>query len=109
MLASAGNGAGPVITAAAGYQGAQTIATAPAPAPSTLYPGTVILTTTEDTGPDASGNYVTGRTITFQIATGDVGTVWVPLAGLTTASVAAAINAYAEALAAIWILNNPGT
>lgn len=109
MLASAGNGAGPVITAAAGYQGAQTIATAPAPAPSTLYPGTVILTTTEDTGPDASGNYVTGRTITFQIATGDVGTVWVPLAGLTTANVAAAVNTYAEALAAIWILNNPGT
>ena len=52
---------------------------------------------------------MTGRTITFQIATGDVGTVWVPLAGLTTASVAAAVNAYAEALAAIWILNNPGT
>ena len=109
MLASAGSGAGPNQTAAAGYQGATAIATAPEPAPSTLYPGTVIISTTEDTGPDATGNYVTGRTIVFQIATGDVGTVWVPLAGLTTASVAAAINAYAEALAAIWILNNPGS
>lgn len=109
MLASAGNGAGPNQTAAAGYQGATAIATAPEPAPSTLYPGTVIISTTEDTGPDATGNYVTGRTIVFQIATGDVGTVWVPLAGLTTASVAAAINAYTEALAAIWILNNPGS
>ena len=60
MLASAGNGSGPNFTAAAGYQGAQTIAAAPAPEASTLYPGTVILNTTEDTGPDANGNYVNG-------------------------------------------------
>jgi len=107
IIGPSGYGAGSL-----GYwqaQAAASIAGTATPESGTLYPGTVILSTSEDSGPDASGNYVDGRTVTFQIATGDVASVWVPYSSLTPAVVAAAVNSVAEALSAIWLLNNPGT
>ena len=108
IVSSTGQTAGQA-QAAAASQAAAAIGNSATPGGGSLYDGTVILTTTQDTGPDASGNYVDGRTVTFQIATGDIASVWIPYSQLTPAAVAAAINALAGQMAAIWALSNPDT
>jgi hypothetical protein len=109
MIISATGTSGAGAQAAAAAAAAAALLGSAAPPAGSLYPGTVILTTTEDSGPDASGNYVDGRTVTFQIVTGDVASVWLPYSSLNAANVAVAVNALAEQMAAIWALNNPGT
>lgn len=72
-----------------------------------LPPGIVVISTAEESGPNASGQYVLGRTITFQLASGDIGSVWLPYANLTTGNVVAAITPLAERIAQIYALSNP--
>ena len=96
-----------VAAATAATNAAAAVAASPAPAGAALYPGTTIIASTEDTGPDAVGDYVNGRTVTFQVPTGDIGSVWIPYSTLTAANVAAAVNAVASQIAELYLLNNP--
>lgn len=52
----------------------------------------------DGTGPDAAGRFTTGRNVTYQLASGPAGTVFVPMASFTEEAVAAAINADAQTL-----------
>jgi hypothetical protein len=52
-------------------------------------------------GPDATGRYVPGYQITYQLKSGHAGTVFVPKAAATQEAVAAAITADAQVLAGI--------
>jgi hypothetical protein len=53
---------------------------------------------TEATGPDPSGRFTQGRNVTYQLASGLTGTVFIPLAGFTEDTVAAAVNLDAQTL-----------
>lgn len=55
----------------------------------------------EATGQDASGNFVRGRNVTYQLADGTTGTVFIPAANLTPDFVKAAVQDDAERTAAI--------
>jgi hypothetical protein len=52
------------------------------------------------TGRDATGNFVTGKQVTFQLATGQTGSVFVPDAIFDADSGAAAVKAAAAKLVA---------
>jgi hypothetical protein len=69
--------------------------------------GTVILGSAENSGPDANGQYVSGRTITFQLADGAVGTVWLPYAQINAANVVAAVTKVMAQIQAIYGTSNP--
>lgn len=71
--------------------------------------GVVVLGTSEDEGPNVTGQYVNGRTITFQLASGDVGTVWIPYAQLSSSNVVEAITPIVQQIEAIYNLSNPAS
>ena len=52
-------------------------------------------------GPDATGTNVKGRNITYQLADGTIGSVFIPNNAYTVENVKAAIAADAEKLAAV--------
>lgn len=58
-----------------------------------------IVQVTDRTDQDATGAYVKGRLVTYQLASGHTGTVFVPLAVFSTDSVRAAVMADAQTLA----------
>ena len=64
-------------------------------------PDWAVIQNVESTGKDSTGSYVKGRSVTFQLASGTAGTVFVPDAALTPDSVKAAINAAAARIAAV--------
>ena len=96
----------PVTASAAATAAATAVLATPTPTGAVLYPGTTIISTIPETGPDATGNYVDGRTVTYQLPTGDIGSIWVPQATLTAEAVAAAINADAVVVASLYALNS---
>ena len=69
--------------------------------------GTVILGSAENSGPDANGQYVNGRTITFQLKTGAVGTTWLPYAQINAENVVKAVSDVMIQIQAIYGTSNP--
>jgi hypothetical protein len=69
--------------------------------------GVIILTTNEDTGPDATGSYVLGRNIVYQFATGDVATAFFAYGNLTAQAVADAGATLFDLLATIYGTSSP--
>ena len=60
-----------------------------------------VVSVTDTRGQDPSGNWVPGRNVTYQLSTGNTGTVFVPLSTFGVESVSAAIAADAQKLAAV--------
>lgn len=64
-------------------------------------PGWKVVSVVDATGLDATGSYVKGRNVTYQLATGPAGTVFIPLSVFGTEAATAAITADAAKLYAV--------
>lgn len=63
--------------------------------------GWKVLSVADGTGPDPTGRYVNGKTVTYQLKSGHTGTVFVPGADANPEAVAAIIRQAAANLDAI--------
>jgi hypothetical protein len=75
--------------------------------PVTLAKGTVLLGSMETYGPNNAGTYGLGRQITFQIDTGDVGSVYVNYDNFNLVEIAARIADLAGQIGLMYTLSNP--
>lgn len=60
-----------------------------------------VLSITDARGQDPTGNWVPGRNVVYQLASGHTGTVWVPLDSFSPEAVKAAVVADATKLAQV--------
>ena len=79
----------------------------PAGGATTLPVGTAITGSFETYGPDNLGAYGLGRQIFFQVATGDVGSVFVNYNNFNSAQISAQIASLVHAIEAMYGLSNP--
>ena len=74
---------------------------APQPYDPTVGPAWKVIDTKTGTGADATGRYVQGYAINYQLKTGQTGTVFIPKANYTKDAATAAIMADAAQLAEV--------